>query len=249
MQSMGLWSLDHDLTASFGLSHAPNFPKIHPHLHRCNSVRVHLYAHPQHIKVLKHFTFIWYGCGMQSTGLWSLNHDLTASLGLSHAPNFPKIHPNLHMRNSVRVHPYAHPQHIKVLKHFVYTWYGCGMQSMGLWSLNHDLTTSLGLSHTPNFPKIHPHLSLSMYTISTVAGCIIFDIFVEQLCYPRYISPTHSKFCELLLRDIANKTGKRSVGSRWWSVCPHGHYHHGSVHRMHDGSMVDSWGRPGLVGK
>ena len=58
MQSMGLWSLDNDLTASFGLSHAPNFPKIHPHLHRCNSVRVHLYAHPQHIKVLKHFTFI-----------------------------------------------------------------------------------------------------------------------------------------------------------------------------------------------
>jgi hypothetical protein len=63
MQSMGLWSLDNDLTASFGLSHAPNFPKIHPHLHRCNSVRVHLCAHPQHIKVLNtlyiHMIWMW----------------------------------------------------------------------------------------------------------------------------------------------------------------------------------------------
>ena len=58
MQSMGLWSLDNDLTASFGLSHAPNFPKIHPHLQRCISIRVHPYAHPQHIKVLKHFEYI-----------------------------------------------------------------------------------------------------------------------------------------------------------------------------------------------
>ncbi len=29
---------------------------------------------------------------------------------------------------------------------------------MGVWSLNRDLSTSLGLSHTPNLPKINPHL-------------------------------------------------------------------------------------------
>ncbi len=57
---------------------------------------------------------------MQSTGLWSLNHDLTTSLGLSHVPNFVKIHPYLHRRNSVRVDPYAHPHYIKALTHFVY---------------------------------------------------------------------------------------------------------------------------------
>ena len=34
--------------------------------------------------------------------------------------NFLKIHPDLHKRNSVRVRPYAHPQLITVLKHFVY---------------------------------------------------------------------------------------------------------------------------------
>ncbi len=56
---------------------------------------------------------------MQSMGFWSLNHDLTTSLGLSH-PNLPKFHSHLHRRNSVRVHPCAHPQYIEVLKQFVY---------------------------------------------------------------------------------------------------------------------------------
>ena len=45
----------------------------------------------------------------------------------------------------LRVHPpYAHPQHLKVLKQFAY---------MGVWSLNHDLTTTLGLSHAPIIQK------------------------------------------------------------------------------------------------
>ena len=60
MQSMGLWSLNHDLTTSLGLSHTPNFSKIHPHLNKCTSVRVHPCTHPQHIKVLKHFVYIIY---------------------------------------------------------------------------------------------------------------------------------------------------------------------------------------------
>jgi hypothetical protein len=77
MQSTGLWSLNHDLTTSLGLTYVPNLPKIYPHLHRCNSVRVHSCAHPHYIKVLIHFVETWFGCGMESTGLWSLNHDLT----------------------------------------------------------------------------------------------------------------------------------------------------------------------------
>ena len=59
-----------------------------------------------------------------------------------------------------RVSPYLHPQHIKVLKHFVniYKQYGSGMQSEVVYSLNHDLTASLALDCTLNFPKIHPNL-------------------------------------------------------------------------------------------
>ena len=56
---------------------------------------------------------------MQFARLWSLNHDLMTSL-VRHALNFPKIHLHLHRWNNVRVHPCAHTQHIKVLKHFVY---------------------------------------------------------------------------------------------------------------------------------
>jgi hypothetical protein len=55
---------------------------------------------------------------------------------------------------------HAHPKHLKVLKHFVYIQYGCGMLSMGVCSLNHDTTTSYRLGHTPFSLKIHPHLHM-----------------------------------------------------------------------------------------
>jgi hypothetical protein len=119
MQSTGVWSLNHDITTSLGLSPTPIFLKPTLDLHRLNNVGVHSYAHPQHIKVLKHFVYIWYGYGMQFTRVWSLNHDITTALRLSPAPIFLKPTPDLHRLNNVRVHSYAHPQHIKVLKHFL----------------------------------------------------------------------------------------------------------------------------------
>jgi hypothetical protein len=106
--------------------------------------------------VLKHFIYIWYGSGMPSKLVCSLNHDLTTSLGLSPIPIFLKSILTGHRRNSVRMHPYAHPQHIKVLKHFVYIWYGSGTHSKWVWSLNHDLTISLRLNHTSTFLKSNP---------------------------------------------------------------------------------------------
>jgi hypothetical protein len=60
------------------------------------------------------------------------------------------------MYYGIRVHPYAHPQLIKVLKHFAYIQYGCGIHSMGVGSLSHDTTTSYRLSHTPFFLKFTP---------------------------------------------------------------------------------------------
>ncbi len=92
---------------------------------------------------------------MQFTGVWSLNHDITTSLGLRPTPIFLKSTADLQRRNSVRVHPFAHPQHIKVLKHFLYIQYGCGMQSTGVWSLNHDIETCSG-SALPQFSKNSP---------------------------------------------------------------------------------------------
>ena len=60
------------------------------------------------------------GCGMYSKWVWSLNHDITTSLGLGLSSIFLKSTPDLHRRITVRVDPYAHPQHIKVLKHCLY---------------------------------------------------------------------------------------------------------------------------------
>ena len=117
---------------------------------------MHPYAHPQHLKVLKCFVYIQYGCGMQSMGVCSLNNDTTTSYRLSHTPFSPKTHPHLNTYYSIRVYPYAHLQHLMVLKHFGYIQYGCGMQSMGVCSLNHDTTTSYRLGHTPFSLKLTP---------------------------------------------------------------------------------------------
>ena len=138
------------------LSITPKLPKIQPHLHRHTSVRVDPYAHPQHIKILKHFVYIQYGCGMHSIGGLSLSHEITSSLRLRLPQYCQKSTPDLHRHYSVRVDPYAHPQHIKVLKHFVYVWHGCGMYSKWVWSFNCDLITSLGLNKILIFLKSYP---------------------------------------------------------------------------------------------
>jgi hypothetical protein len=135
----------------------PNFPKIHPHPYGRNWVRVHPYAHPQHLKVLKHVVYIQYGCGKQSMGVCSLNHDTATSYRLGHTPFPLKFTPTCTCNASlVCTHMPIHS--ISRCSNTLYIQYGCGMQSLGVCSLNHDLTTSYRLSAQPYpiFPKIHP---------------------------------------------------------------------------------------------
>ncbi len=120
MQSIGVWNLNHHIATSLGLSPTQIFLKSILDLQRHNSVRMDSFAHSQHIKVLEYFVYTWYECGMQSMGVGSLNHHITTSLWLSPTPIFLKSIPNLYRHNIVRVDPYAHSQHIKVLKHFMY---------------------------------------------------------------------------------------------------------------------------------
>ena len=132
---MGVWSINHDIT-HYNITLAqtyPNFPEIHPHLQRHNSVRLHPNAHLHQMKLPKDFVIYDMDVGCSLQGVWSLNHAITTSLGLRPTPIFVKSTPDLQRRNSVRVHPYTHQQHIKVLKHFVYIWYRCGVQSTGVW--------------------------------------------------------------------------------------------------------------------
>jgi hypothetical protein len=59
-------------------------------------MRVHPYPHPQHRKFLKHNIYIIYISGMESEVVYSLNHDLTASIVFNHTLNFQKIYLHLH---------------------------------------------------------------------------------------------------------------------------------------------------------
>ncbi len=111
------------------------------------------YTHPQYLKVLKHFVYIQYGCGMQSMGVCSLNHETATSYRLGHTPFSLKFTPTCTCNTAIRMHPYANPQHLKVLKLCVYTQYGCGTQSMWACSLNHYTATSYRLGYTPFFLK------------------------------------------------------------------------------------------------
>jgi hypothetical protein len=133
-----------------------NFSKFGPHLHRYNSVRVHPYAHPQHMKVLNHFCYTQYGCGMQSVMVYSLNHDTITSFGLYLTPIFQNLAPTQHRYNCVTVQPYPHPQHMNMIDNFVYFPYGCGMQSVVVYSLNHDTRMSFELCLTPIFQNLAP---------------------------------------------------------------------------------------------
>ncbi len=82
--------------------------------------RVNPYAYQQQKMVLKHFSYIKYGCGKQSVVVYSLNNVIIPSFHSSHSyPNYQNLC-QLCQCNCVRVHPYAYPQHMMVLKHFLY---------------------------------------------------------------------------------------------------------------------------------
>ncbi len=63
---------------------------------------------------------------------------------------------HLQRHNCVRVYPFALPQHIKVLKHFIYIKYGCAMQSGVVYTSKHNTMMSFVLTLTPNFPNLAP---------------------------------------------------------------------------------------------
>ena len=84
-------------------------------------------AHPQHSKVVKHFVYIWYGCGMQSVLVWSLSHDHRTSIKLN---------------CTTTIFLQSTPTSTSI---WVYMWHGCEMQYVLVWSLSHDLAVSLGL--------------------------------------------------------------------------------------------------------
>ena len=110
------------------------------------------------MEVLKHFIYIQCRCEMQSGVRYSPKTRHYDIIWAHHYPQFYKISPPPAWHKYVIMNPYAHPQHINMLQHFIYFQYECGMQSGVVICLIHDLTASLRLSHGTNFPKFALHL-------------------------------------------------------------------------------------------
>ena len=123
---MELHSLNHVNTSLFTPS-SPDYPNLGQlDGQQCNSAKVHPYAYPQHMNMLKHFLYIQYGCGQEVSCIvaptMSTCHYFTPP-----SPDYPNLGQLVHQHcNSARVHPYAYPHHMKLLKHFVYIQYGYG---------------------------------------------------------------------------------------------------------------------------
>jgi len=77
-------------------------------------------------------------------------------------------------------------------------------------------------------PWSETRASLSNCAISTVGGSTSLTFLSKLYRKSHDISSPHVNHCKLLVKLTINTLEKRSVVSQWWSVRPHGHYHHGS---------------------
>ena len=131
----------------------PNFPKINPQLQGKGAPICPSTAYQGAKTLCIQMIWMWdtVNGGLQPQP-WHLNIIQTQPYSV-----FPKIHPHLHMYCGIRVHPYAHPQHLKVLKLFVYPIWMWDAINGGLkpqpWHPNIIQAWPYPIS-----PKIHPHL-------------------------------------------------------------------------------------------
>ncbi len=87
----------------------------------------------------------------------SLNHNVMTSLFWHHKwPRTPKSDPSNVGKIYLRLMPYAHGQHINVLKNFEYVWCGCRKHFEVAVSLNHGIMTSFWLNKWPRTTKYEP---------------------------------------------------------------------------------------------
>jgi len=85
-------------------------------------VWTHPYAHPQHIKIVKHLLYIymevrWIWVG-STASITSFHHDISAETCPDLWQNSKGL-VDMSGHNMVWTHPYAHPQHIKVVKQLI----------------------------------------------------------------------------------------------------------------------------------
>ena len=89
------------------------------HLHGFDGLTMHQYGHPLHRKVLKNFIYIQDRCVIQSEVGPGLNYVILVWFVYSCYPGSASL-THLHGFDEVRMHPYGHPLHRKVLKYYIY---------------------------------------------------------------------------------------------------------------------------------
>ena len=111
--------LNHVIVLWFVLSDYPKSAISTP-LHCYYGVRIHSHVHPQHGKVLKHFIYTLDESLIQSGVNLGLNHVIVVWFVPSVYQESVTSTP-LHCYYGVRIHSHVHPQHGKVLNHFIFT--------------------------------------------------------------------------------------------------------------------------------
>ncbi len=142
--------------ASFPLDITQNSQRL-TQLQQCHSVRVHSYPYVPHWKVKQHFIYVQYGCVKQSKVVYSLNHDIMASFLLNSHQELPKSDPALAVLPCKGALICLRTS-LKGAKKIIYVHYGCGKLSKVVYSLNHDIMTSLPLDSHQEMPKSDPAL-------------------------------------------------------------------------------------------
>ena len=117
-------------------------------LHCYYGVRIHSYVHPQHGKVLKHFIYTLDESLIQSGVDLGLNH-LILVWFVPSVYQKSAISTPLHCYYGVRIHSYVHPQHGKVLNHFIFILDESLIQSGVNFGLNHVIVLWFVLSDYP----------------------------------------------------------------------------------------------------
>ena len=118
-------------------------------------MRTHPYAHPQHIKVLKCLICVSHWSESHLSGcIASTTTTLWWGLLLRMYPQFELTSQNksladLRNSNVVRMHPFAHPQHVKVVKCFIFVWYWSERYFRWVYSLKHYTMMTIHLLEVP----------------------------------------------------------------------------------------------------
>ena len=109
--------LNHVILVWFVASVYPKSASSSP-LHCYYGIRIHSYIHPKHGKVLKNLIYTLDESLIQSGVALGLNHVILVWFVPSVYPK-SAISTPLHCCYGVRIHSYVHPQHGKVLEHFI----------------------------------------------------------------------------------------------------------------------------------